>query len=214
MLHPMLLVADEIDRYCHARTRGESTLLQEVSAYTKSQRSDSGMLTGRSEGQLLKLLTQSTGARRVLEIGTFTGYSALSFAEGLPEDGHIVTCEVNPENAAIAQSFFNKSPHGSKIELKLGPALETLSTLNAGFDLVFIDADKENYPAYYEASLALLRKGGLLIIDNSLWSGKVLNPTTPEATAIATLNDRIASDTRIENVLLTVRDGINLVRKL
>lgn len=210
----MLLVSDEIDRYCHAHTRGESTLLLEVSAYTKSQRSDSGMLTGRSEGQLLKLLTQSMGARRVLEIGTFTGYSALSFAEGLAEDGRIITCEVNPENAAIAQKFFNKSPHGSKIELKLGSALETLSTLKAGFDLVFIDADKENYPAYYEASLALLRKGGLLIIDNSLWSGTVLNPTTPEATAIAALNDRIASDPRIENVLLTVRDGINLVRKL
>ncbi|MCB9666823.1 MAG: class I SAM-dependent methyltransferase [Myxococcales bacterium] len=209
----MLLVADEIERYCHAHTSGESALLQEVAAYTKSQRSDAGMLTGKTEGQLLKLLAQLSGARRVLEIGTFTGYSGLSFAEGLPADGHIVTCELNPANAAIAQGFFDRSPHGKKIEVKVGPALDTLASLTPGFDLAFLDADKENYPRYYEASLALVRQGGLVIIDNSLWSGAVLEPTTPEATAIATLNDRILKDNRVDNVLLTVRDGVNLVRK-
>lgn len=204
---------EELERYCFDHTRGESAVARDIASYTKAQRSDAGMLTGRIEGQLLKLLAQACQARRVLEIGTFTGYSALSFAEGLPNDGQVITCEVDPANAAIAQGFFDRSPHGKKIQIKIGPALETLARLEPGFDLAFLDADKENYPAYYEAALELCRPGGLVIVDNSLWSGEVLAPSTPDAKAIATLNDRIAADDRVENVLLTVRDGINLVRK-
>lgn len=209
----MQLIPQEVERYCFDHTRGESDIAREIASYTKEHRSDAGMLTGRIEGQLLKLLTQSTQARRVLEVGTFTGYSALSFAEGLPDDGEVITCELDAANAAIAQGFFNRSSHGKKIQIKLGPALETLAHLKPGFDLAFLDADKENYPAYYEAALKLCRTGGLVIIDNSLWSGEVLAPSTADAKAIATLNSRIAADDRVDNVLLTVRDGINVVRK-
>jgi len=209
----MQLIPQEVERYCFDHTRGESTIAREIASYTKEHRSDSGMLTGRIEGQLLKLLAQSTQARRVLEVGTFTGYSALSFAEGLPDDGEVITCELDAANAAVAQGFFDRSAHGKKIRIKVGPALDTLAGLQPGFDLAFLDADKENYPAYYEAAIGLCRTGGLVIIDNSLWSGEVLSPSTADAKAIATLNSRIATDDRVDNLLLTVRHGINLVRK-
>jgi caffeoyl-CoA O-methyltransferase len=172
------------------------------------------MLTGRLEGRLLKLLAALCGAERVLEIGTFTGYSALSMAEGLPDDGRIITCEIEKAHAAMAQRYFDRSPHGKKIEIRLGPALETLASLTGPFDLAFIDADKGNYPAYYERSVELVRPGGLILVDNTLWSGQVLNPQDAESKAIDALNRRIAADARVENVLLTVRDGLQVVRKL
>jgi caffeoyl-CoA O-methyltransferase len=149
----------------------------------------------------------------VLEIGTFTGYSALSMAEGLPDDGSVVTCEIEPAHADMARRYFDASPHGRKIGIRMGPALETLAHLEGPFDLAFIDADKENYPAYYERTVELVRPGGLILVDNTLWSGLVLKPHDRESIAIDSLNKRIAGDARVENVLLTVRDGLQVVRR-
>jgi len=208
----MDLIPAPIDRYCYERTKREPEPLPALATATAAI-PGAGMLTGRVEGRLLCLLAKLMGAKRVLELGTFTGYSALSLAEGLPEGGKVITCEVDAQHAEIAQSWFAKSPHGNKVELRFGPALATLVTLEGAFDLAFIDADKESYPAYYEACLAKLRPGGLLIIDNTLWSGKVLSPTEPSAKAIDGLNRQIERDERVENVLLSVRDGVHLVRK-
>jgi caffeoyl-CoA O-methyltransferase len=174
------------------------------------------MQVGRVEGGLLKLLVAVSGARRVVEIGTFTGYSALSMAEGLPDDGELITCDINPEAARVAQSFFDRSPHGKKISLRLGDALETLRKLprDLSIDLAFIDADKERYVDYYEEIVPRLRKNGLIAADNTLWSGSVVDPQTESARAIARYNDHVMADPRVENVLLSVRDGLMLARKL
>jgi caffeoyl-CoA O-methyltransferase len=160
------------------------------------------------------MLVLLTGARRILEIGTFTGYSALIWAEALPRDGRVVTCDINPETTEIARRYFAESPHGHKIEIKLGPALESLKLINGPFDLCFIDADKESYPAYYEACLERVRPRGLIILDNMLRSGRVLDAADPEGAAIDRLNERIRHDPRVENVLLPVRDGIMLAIRL
>jgi caffeoyl-CoA O-methyltransferase len=137
-------------------------------------------------------------------------------AEALPEGGRLVTCDIDEHVVAIAQSFFDRSPHGKKIEVKLGPAADTLRSFpeTEVFDLVFLDADKSAYLEYYELSLPHLRKGGLLVADNTLWSGAVLNPTTEDAKAIHAFNQRVTSDPRVDNVLLSIRDGIMVTRKL
>ena len=171
------------------------------------------MLTGAIEGRFLELLVHASGARQVLEIGTFTGYSALSMAAALPEDGRIDTLDIEPRHAEVAQRYFDRSPHGSKITLHLGPATETIGKLEGNFDLVFIDADKEGYDAYYEAVLPRLSERGLIAIDNTLWSGRVLDPQDSSTKKIAALNDKIAADERVVAVQLTVRDGITLVRR-
>lgn len=165
-------------------------------------------MVGSLEGALLRLLVRLTEARRVLEIGMFTGYSALAMAEALPEDGRLISCDINPTTAEIARRYFAASPHGHKIEIKLAPAKETLETLQGPFDLCFIDADKEGYGDYYERCVQLTRPGGLIVLDNMLQGGRVLEPRDPASRAIAALNDRIQSDPRVENVFLPVRDGI------
>jgi caffeoyl-CoA O-methyltransferase len=173
------------------------------------------MLIGPHEGTLLGMLVRLSGARRVLEIGTFTGYSALCMAEALPKTGRLITCEINPERADIAQSFFDRSPHGRKIRLHLGAALETLADLpaSATFDFVFLDADKENYVNYYEAVLPRLRPGGVIIADNVLWSGRVLAPKRKTDRAVVKFNKHVHRDPRTECVMLPVRDGVSLIRK-
>jgi caffeoyl-CoA O-methyltransferase len=151
----------------------------------------------------------------VLEIGTFTGYSALCMAEALPKNGRLITCEIKSQHAEIAQSFFDRSPHGRKIRLRLGPALETLANLPASaiFDLVFLDADKENYVNYYEAVLPRLWSGGLIVADNVLWSGRVLAPKKKTDRAVVRFNKHVQRDPRVECVMLPVRDGVSLIRK-
>jgi caffeoyl-CoA O-methyltransferase len=171
-------------------------------------------MVGALEGQFLKMLATMTGARRILEIGMYTGYSTLAWADALPKDGRIVTCEINPEFVEIAKRHFTESPHGHKIEIKLGPALESLKKIWGPFDICFIDADKENYGAYYDQCIELARPRGLIILDNMLLSGDVLEPTDARAAAVDTLNKRIRNDPRVENILLPVCDGIMLVRKL
>ena len=165
------------------------------------------------EGRFLKMLVRLTGARSILEIGTFTGYSALMMAEGLPDDGRLITCEVDPKAEAIARRYFSESPHGHKIAVRMGPALETIKTLSGPLDLIFIDADKANYSNYYEASLPLLKPGGLIIADNVLWSGRVLDPKDDDDRAIVAFDRMVQSDPRVENVCLTVRDGMMLAWK-
>lgn len=209
------LVPKPIEDYAAAHSQTPSPLLDELEAYTIAHCAWPTMLIGRLEGGLLKMLVRLTGARRILEIGLFTGYSALTMAEALAEDGAIVSCEINRETADIAQSFFDRSPHGRKISLRMGPALDTLATLptDPPFDLVFVDADKENYVNYYEAALPLLRPGGLLVADNVLWSGAVLDPKRDSDRALVAFNKRVHQDPRVEHVMLTVRDGVMLVYK-
>jgi caffeoyl-CoA O-methyltransferase len=209
----LALVPEEIERYAETHTEPVDPLLEELREETYAKTSDPQMQVGRVEGTLLKLLVRLSGARTVLEIGMFTGYSALMMAEGLPEDGRLTTCDVDPEAEAIARRFFARSPHGRKITIRMGPALETIRTLAPPIDFVFIDADKENYPNYYAAVLPLLPSGGLIVADNVLWSGKVLDPKERTDRAIARFNDVVAADDRVEKVLLTVRDGLLLIRK-
>ena len=173
------------------------------------------MLVGPLEAAFLKTLIQAIGAKRVLEIGTFTGYSALAMAEALPEDGQVITCEIDPDTASMAHTFWDRSPHGKKIEVRIGPALDTLTTLTGLFDLVFIDADKINYIEYYLAGLELLSPRGVILIDNVLWSGDVLNATSqdPATAAIQELNGVVAADPRVVAVLLPLRDGVFMITR-
>ncbi|MGH8167439.1 MAG: O-methyltransferase [Woeseiaceae bacterium] len=209
-----LLVDESIDQYAFRNTSAEPELLQSLAERTHREIDDPQMLTGRVEGRLLKFIVQLSQPKFVLEVGTFTGYSALSMAEGLGDDGRILTCEVDPVARKVAQEAFDASPVGRKIEIRMGPALDTILSLDREIDLSFIDADKERYPDYYREVLERTRPGGLLIFDNMLWSGKVVDPQDDTARAIAALNAIITQDDRVENVLLTVRDGVQLVRKL
>ncbi|MBI3562371.1 MAG: class I SAM-dependent methyltransferase [Gammaproteobacteria bacterium] len=207
------LVSDAIERYALHATKAEPELLQRLDAATQAHMAYPQMLTGRVEGRFLKLIVQLLQPKFILEVGMFTGYSALSMAEGLAADGKLVTCDIDPKAQAMAQAAFDASVHGKKIEIRMGPALETIRQLDRAIDLAFIDADKETYPVYYEEILRRTRSGGVLVLDNMLMSGGVLDPQDTGTRAIAELNDIIVHDTRVENVLLTVRDGVQLVRK-
>jgi caffeoyl-CoA O-methyltransferase len=207
------LVDEPVEAYAEAHTTPPEPLLAELAAETRATMSAPQMLTGTIEGRFLELLVHASGARRILEIGTFTGYSALSMAAALPDEGRIDTLDIEPRHAEVAQRYFDRSPHGSKITLHLGPAIETIGTLEGEFDLVFIDADKAGYDAYYEAVLPRLSARGLIAIDNTLWSGRVLDPEDEDTRRIAALNDKLAADERVVAVQLTVRDGVTLVRR-
>lgn len=165
------------------------------------------------EGRFLKMLVRLTGARTLLELGMFTGYSTLMMAEALPDDGCLITCDIDPKAEAIARRYFTESPHRHKISIRMGPALDTIKKLSGPLDFVFIDADKPNYSSYYQACLPLLKAGGLIVADNVLWSGKVIDPQDDDTRAIIAFNDLIQSDSRVENVCLTVRDGMMLAWK-
>jgi caffeoyl-CoA O-methyltransferase len=202
-----------VEQFARDHTEPESDLHVRLREETYREMDRPQMQVDVIEGRFLKMLVRLSGARTILEIGTFTGYSALMMAEGLPDDGRLTTCEVDPKAEAIARRYFSESPHGSKITVRMGPALETIKTLSGPLDLVFIDADKSNYSNYYEAALPLLKPGGLLIADNVLWSGKVLDPQEPDDHAIVAFDQMLQSDPRVENVCLTVRDGMMLAWK-
>jgi caffeoyl-CoA O-methyltransferase len=170
------------------------------------------MLSGQLQGTLLQMLAASVGARRILEVGTFTGFSALMMVAVLPDDGELITCEIDPEAIALARSFFDRSPHGGKIEIREGPALDTLKTLEGPFDFAFIDADKENLTAYYEAVLPMLAAKGVIAVDNVLWYGRVLDPKDESDRAIVAFNEHVSRDERVWNMLLPIRDGLMLIR--
>lgn len=212
----LTLVPPDIERYVEAHSPAASPLLAELRERTQAELRAPQMQVGPVEGAFLRLLVGLARARNVLELGTFSGYSALCMAEALPDDGRLVTCDLDPVATAVAREFFAKSPVGHRIELRLGPALDSIAALKAEgrrFDLVFIDADKTNYGAYYDAVWDLLPPGALIVADNTLWSGRVLAPSDDEDRAIVAFNQRVHADARVEQVLLSVRDGMMLARK-
>lgn len=207
------IVPDSIEAYIEAHTSERTAVFGELARETREKMAYYVMQVGKVEGGFLKMLTQLTCARRVLEIGTFTGYSALCFAEGLPADGQVITCDIDEQATEMARKYWAMSQHGAKIELKLGPAIETIQGLEGTFDIVFLDADKENYIAYWEAIVPRVNQGGLLIADNTLWSGKVVDPKDRLAVAVDRFNKHVYNDSRVECVMLSVRDGVTLARK-
>lgn len=209
------LLAPDIEAYAQHHSQPESPIRRALREATEQTREDAVMVVGPLEGAFLQMVTQLVGARRVLEIGTYTGYSALCFAEALPEDGTVMTCEIDEEVAAMARRYFAQSPAGRKIDIRLGPALETMRALTGPFDVIFIDADKTNYLNYYRHALHLLSPHGVILIDNVLWSGEVLKQPPPDerTAAIQELNRTVASDPRVTAVLVTIRDGLLVVRR-
>jgi caffeoyl-CoA O-methyltransferase len=211
----MDIVPEEIDRYAEEHTTPPPELLAALAEESRATLRLPEMLTGTVEGRLLEMLVWASEARRVLEIGTYSGYSALSMAAALPPGGHIDTCEIDEQHAEVARRYIGQSPHADRITVHLGPALETIERLEGDFDFVFIDADKENYVNYYEAVLPRLAERGLIAADNTLWSGSVLDESDDsEGTrAIRAFNEHVRADPRVTSVVLTVRDGVTLIRR-
>ena len=214
-----MLVADPIEQYVERFGAGETPVRQRLRAET-AKLPQAGMQIGADQGALMALLIRLIGARRALEVGTFTGYSAMAVAEALPPDGRLVTCDLSDEWTAIARRYWREAGLDDKIELRLGDARASLAALRreageGSFDFAFIDADKSGYDHYYEACLQLVRPGGLMLIDNVLWSGKVADPEVrdQDTTAIRALNAKVAADPRVEACLLTVGDGVMMARK-
>jgi caffeoyl-CoA O-methyltransferase len=204
----MDVIDPRLEDYLERMTSAHDELLVELSDETRGTLGMEQMLTGPVAGRLLELLVWFGRPKRVLEVGTFSGHSALSMAAALPEGGRIDACELDPERAAFAQRYFDRSPYGSRITLHVGPALETIHGLEGDFDFVFIDADKEGYVDYYEAVLPRLTERGLIVADNTLAGGRVLSEQPP----IARFNEHVAADSRTIQVLLSVRDGMTLIR--
>ena len=206
----MDIVDPRIERYVERLTSAHDPLLAELSEQTAKVLGTPQMLTGPVAGRFLELLVWFGRPRRVVEIGTFSGHSALAMAAALPDDGRIDACELDPERAAFAQRYFDRSPHGSKITLHVGPALDTVNGLEGEFDLVFIDAEKEGYVGYYEAVLPRLSERGLIVADNTLANGRVVEGERPD---IADFNEHVAADPRSIQVVLSVRDGMTVIRR-
>ena len=206
-------ISEILEDYAARLTTPLPPLLEELKNLSYEEYGGRTIVSAEMAGTLLKFLVASLRAKRVLEIGMFTGFSALMMASALPDDGELITCDISPTMERVAKGFFARSPHGKKIQVRMGPALETLKTLQGPFDLMFIDADKENYTAYYERSLELLAPNGIIAVDNTLWYGHVLNPQSTTDRAIVAFNEHVNNDPRVENVVLTVRDGITLIRR-
>lgn len=208
------IVSPEIEAYAAAHTTPLPPFIEELVRETEARFPERfGMLCGQLEGQFLQMLVATARAHRVLEIGTFTGFSALMMAAALPDDGELITLELSAEHAVFARGFFARSPDGRKITLIEGPALDSLANLSVPFDFVFIDANKDGYAAYYDAVLPLLAEDGLIAVDNVLWSGNVIDPKDDNGRAIVAFNEKIATDDRVVQVMTTVRDGVTLIRK-
>jgi caffeoyl-CoA O-methyltransferase len=209
------LVSDEIERYAAEHTTPPTDVLTRLAEETRSTLRAPQMLTGTIEGRFLELLVYGTSARRVLEIGTYSGYSSISMAAGLPPDGRIDTCEVDERHAEVARRYIEEAGYADRITVHVGPALETLSRLDGPFDVVFIDADKENYVKYYEDVLPKLADRGLIAADNTLWSGRVLDESdeSESTTAIRAFNEHVRADSRAVSAMLTIRDGVTLIRR-
>jgi len=214
----MKIINQEIQAYAERFTSSEGTLLTELLEKTYGTRADKSMLSGFYQGRLLSMFSKMINPRRILEVGTYMGYSAMCLAEGLTEGGKIITLDIQPETHSIAKSFWAKSTINHLIDGHLGNALEIIPTLNETFDLVFIDADKPNYANYYDLAIEKLRIGGIIIADNVLWSGDVLavesGGTDDESTiALHEFNQKVQADDRVSNILLAVRDGLLVIRK-
>ena len=205
-----------IEQYALEHSEVESTLLNELNRQTHIKVIQPRMLSGHLQGRILSLLSQSIRPKIILEIGTYTGYSALCMAEGLLKNGQLYTIDNNKEIAPFANKYFNKSSYKNLIKMIVGNALDVIPDLNLKWDLVFIDADKENYSNYFDAIIENVNQGGMIIADNVLWSGKVTKPTSKndvETQALKSFNEKVHSDSRVSNVLMPVRDGMMIMIK-
>ena len=209
----MNFIDKEVEAYAENHTEAHSALAGEIHDWTVQNTDLPQMLSGSLQTAVLRMLLRISNAKRVLEIGMFTGYSALTMAEVLPDDGELITLDIEAERGKIAQEFFDKSPHGSKIRIIIGAALDIIPRLTGEFDFVYIDADKENYPNYYEAVMPIVSQGGIIVADNVIWSGGVLNPESEADIALVKFNETLQQDPRVTNVMLTVRDGLMVARK-
>ncbi len=208
---------DLLEKYIHENSSPEDALLHELDRETHLRVLNPRMISGHIQGKLLELIVKMFRPKSILEIGTFTGYSALCMAAGLEEGATIDTCEVDDELEPLAQSFFDRSAHGHKITLHIGSALEIAPTLGKQFDLVFIDGDKREYPAYYDMLMdkGLVHSGTVMLADNILWYGKVVQPVAHNdhhTQALIEFNRKVVEDSRVESVILPLRDGINIIR--
>ena len=211
----MNFLDENLEAYVQQHSEQEPELLQELGRETHLKVLQPRMLSGAYQGRLLSLISKLITPKHILEIGTFTGYSALCMAEGLHANGRIDTIDVDEELTEMQRRYFDVSGYGKQIFQHLGNAAEIIPTLNGNFDLVFIDADKEQYPLYFDLIIERIQAGGLIIADNVLWSGKVVTNATDEATqALQLFNKKMVEDTRVETVLLPVRDGLTLIRKI
>ncbi|HEX5468384.1 MAG TPA: O-methyltransferase [Gaiellaceae bacterium] len=208
------VVPEGIEAYAERHTTSHHDLLARLAEETRATLSSPGMLTGPVEGRFLQFLVYMTTPQRVLELGTFSGYSSISMAAALPAGGHIDTCEVEEAHASVARRYIEEAGLSDRISVHLGPAIETIESLEGEFDFVFIDADKGNYVNYYEAVLPRLSDGGLIAADNTLWSGRVLDEDDDSdgTVAIRTFNEHVLADERVVSVMLTIRDGVTLIR--
>jgi caffeoyl-CoA O-methyltransferase len=212
----MEFISEELLHYCEQHSEKESELLFNLNRQSHLRTTQPRMVSGHLQGRFLSLLSRLVNPHYILEIGTFTGYSALSLAEGLATNGKLITIDSNAETNVMAREFFSKSTYAKQMELIEGKALEIIPTLNVIFDLVFIDADKRNYANYYEAIIDKVRSGGLIIADNVLWSGKVLmseNEMDEDTKRIHHFNKMLHEDERVQEVLLPIRDGLMVVQK-
>jgi caffeoyl-CoA O-methyltransferase len=206
-----------IENYIAEHTDDVSPLLQDLLKETEAITGRSRWSIGPVEGKLMQFLVKISGTRNAVEIGTFTGFSALMIAEALPDDGLLITCESNREYAEIARRYIQRSPHGRKIRLELKPAVQTLKAVADGsVDFVFIDADKPSYGLYFDEALRMLRAGGIIFVDNVFWRNKIFKRkiTNDNALAIAAFNEKVKKERRVEAVMLSVRDGVYLIRKI
>jgi len=211
----MQFVSEDIEQYCKDYSGQDSNLLKELSKTTWETEEIPQMLCGPLVGGLLQFLIKISGAERVLEIGMFTGYSTLKMAEALPDDGEIHSCELMQKHIDTAKRWFQQSRVNHKIHVHHGEAVKTLEEFNKrSFDLMFVDADKVNYPKYHQKGMTLLKKGGLAVFDNMLWSGTVLNPDDRESKALRETAELIKNNPRLEQLLLPIRDGVMIYRKL
>jgi len=210
----MDLFDNSLTRYLEDHADPENSLLQQINRETHLKETKAHMLSGHYQGRILSLLSKMIGPKRILEVGTFTGYATLCLAEGLPADGIIHTIDINEELEERVRNYFEKSPFDKQIRYHIGNALDVIPTLGETFDLAFIDADKKSNIHYYKMIVETMPSGGVILIDNVLWKGKVLQENTDSQTElILKLNQEIASDTRVEKLILPVRDGLLLVRK-
>ncbi|WP_337042229.1 O-methyltransferase [Emticicia sp. 17c] len=211
----MEFIPSDIDQYCVDHTTPENDLLSKLNRETHAKVLQSRMLSGHLQGRFLSMLSHMVQPKLILEIGTYTGYSALCLAEGLAENGKIITIDVNEELEDFVRGFFQQSSLNHKIDFRVGNALEIIPDITQEIDIVFIDADKLNYANYYDLVFDKVRTGGYIIADNVLWSGKVSNPAAKDkdTLSIRAFNDKLHTDTRVENILLPIRDGLMVVRK-
>jgi caffeoyl-CoA O-methyltransferase len=209
------IVTDAVEAYAEAHTTPPPELLDRLAEETRATLEAPQMLTGAIEGRFLQFLVYATGARRVLEFGTFSGYSSIAMAAALPGGGRIDTCEISEQHAEVAKRYIEEAGLSDRITVHLGPGVETVEKLEGDFDFVFIDADKPNYVNYYEAVLPRLSERGLIAADNTLWSGRVLDDSDDSdgTQAIRVFNEHVIADGRVVSVMLSVRDGVTLIRR-